>query len=290
MDLSECRDLILNHLPVGAAWPREHSSNLYRLVEALAKSVCHTHDRIDELLREAWPLTGAQLLGDWEVAYGLPGSCEQLGSDIETRRRDVAGKLSAHGAQTPAYFIWLLERMGITGVEIWEYPETKRLLNNPHRFLWAIRGPFAAIATKKYFRASREAAGDRLVWYEGLETLVCLLEIFKPAHTEFRLLFTDVPGFVVPPSGPRNIQLASAIPGTVSVNFIVDQNGGGAITMYELRYKKTTDTDWLSSEHSPPTPFDVTGLTSGANYFMRFRTRNSSGYSLWSDIENILVA
>lgn len=65
-------------LPPGAALPRQADSVLMRLLSAPAAELARIDARAAALLTEALPNTTAELLGDWETAFGLPDACSPL--------------------------------------------------------------------------------------------------------------------------------------------------------------------------------------------------------------------
>ena len=62
-----------------------------------------------------------------------------------------------------------------------------------------------------------------------------------------------------------------------------DRNGGPALTGYEVRYKKTADTNWSSRPHSGTgTTATITGLDPGTGYEVQVRALNGETPSDWS--------
>jgi uncharacterized protein YmfQ (DUF2313 family) len=65
-------------LPTGPALPREPDSVLMRLLGMPAAELAAVQARVDALLAEADPRITAELLPEWEAAFGLPDDCSPL--------------------------------------------------------------------------------------------------------------------------------------------------------------------------------------------------------------------
>jgi uncharacterized protein YmfQ (DUF2313 family) len=81
-------------LPTGPALPREADSVLMRLLGMPAAELAAVQARVDALLAEADPRITAELLPDWEAAFGLPDDCSPLST---FRRASLATWLDAGG-------------------------------------------------------------------------------------------------------------------------------------------------------------------------------------------------
>ena len=69
------------------------------------------------------------------------------------------------------------------------------------------------------------------------------------------------------------------------VTWMVPDNNGPAITGYELRYRKTGETDWVTHElESAETGTVLTSLENGVNYEVAIRAINEEGAGAWSAV------
>lgn len=75
MMASEYLQQLVALLPSGPAIPREPGSRLSRLLEAPAAELARIEGRAVALLDEADPRLTAEMLTDWERAFGLPNPC-----------------------------------------------------------------------------------------------------------------------------------------------------------------------------------------------------------------------
>ncbi len=87
-----------------------------------------------------------------------------------------------------------------------------------------------------------------------------------------------------PPSRPA---LPTLIPGNsqLTVSWTEPANNGGAITDYDVKYKRTSVnswTEWNAGDTSTTRSATITGLANGTSYDVQVRARNSGGTSMWS--------
>lgn len=188
--------LLFNLLPCGKAWPHERDTVLATLLLALADEPTRIDARVQDLLREAYPLTAFELLADWERTAGLPDGCVSASSTVGERRDAVLEKLARRGGQSRQFFIDLAARLGFA-VTITEYRPPRvgvmrsgdRLYGETWRFAWLVTGP---AETYRYFRAGGSVSGERLRSW-GNDVLECVINRLKPAHTVVRFAYEEIP-------------------------------------------------------------------------------------------------
>lgn len=183
--------LIRKIWPRGKAWERlfSSSSNLYKLSNAYADELCKVDERAFDLIREVDPRSSSELLPDWERLLGLPDECD--GDDdktIQERRQRVIQLLTTRGGQNEQFYKELASNFGfdVDVISAEDQPPFKagsragdRLTNGNWRYAFVINAPADFLIR---FRAGQGAAGDPLVKV-GNDTLQCLMEKYKPAHT-----------------------------------------------------------------------------------------------------------
>lgn len=186
MELESYKNLIQNLLPKGFAWPRQRGSNMEAFINAISYEFKRTDDRIDDLLREAYPLTSSSLLPDWERITGLPDDCEGAETTVQRRREAVDRKLSSTGGQSPGFYIATAARLGYE-ITITEFTQFRCGINTAGDPVcgdlwadtWQVNAPEVTVS---YFAAGVGAAGEPLAdWGNGL--LECVMNKLKPAHT-----------------------------------------------------------------------------------------------------------
>lgn len=186
MGLINYKNTLLGLLPVGLAWPREPGTNLDNLITCLAEEPNRVAGRVEDMLKESYPLTSSELLTDWERITGLPGKCLEAPETLQFRREAVDQKLASTGGQSKQFYIDLAAKIGFE-VTISEYRPFKAgvskagdpVNSDDWAYAWQVNAPEETI---RDFKAGRSAAGEPLrVW--GNEILECVIGQVKPAHT-----------------------------------------------------------------------------------------------------------
>lgn len=180
------KKLLKSLLPIGWAWPKEKATNMDSFLGSMSVELGRVDTRVEDMLREAYPLTSSELLVDWERICGLPSECYGLGETVQIRREDVHRKLSSLGAQNPQYYIDLAANVGfdVTITEYSPFLVGQDAAGDPVNdedwaYAWQVNAPEDTI---KYFRAGEGAAGEPLASW-GNELLECVISEVKPAHT-----------------------------------------------------------------------------------------------------------
>lgn len=185
MVLSEYVAMLQNLLPRGLAWPREGASKMRAFLESLAVEFSRVDTRVEDMLREAYPLTASELLTDWERVTGLPEACEGLAETTQRRREAVDRKLSSLGGQSPGYYIGGAARLGyeITITEFSPFvagdDAGDPVYGDDWAYAWQVNAPEESVS---YFAAGEGSAGDPLASW-GNQLLECVISRLKPAHT-----------------------------------------------------------------------------------------------------------
>jgi uncharacterized protein YmfQ (DUF2313 family) len=195
-------DALAALLPTGPAWPREVDSTLMALVGGLSQIWGNPVDSraADLLERESDPRITMELLPDWERAFGLPDECFPPTLTVGERQAMLVLKMTWLGAQSREYFIELMAWLGYS-VTIKEFAPFMAGVSNvgdtrPHpdenfrwyigppemRFYWTVSVDTPSLV---WFRASSGQAGvDHHLEFREPTELLCLLERWKPAHTQ----------------------------------------------------------------------------------------------------------
>lgn len=175
-------------LPTGTAWPRAASTALAKVLRAMADGLARLHARVLQLVTEADPRTTAEMLADWERAYGLPDPClGVLPATIQERRAALVTKITSTGGASIAYFEGLAATLGFPSVTITEFDLFRAGISragDPARgaawaFAWQVNAPAVSVT---WFRAGLSSAGEPLAAW-GNELLECAFDRLKPAHT-----------------------------------------------------------------------------------------------------------
>lgn len=181
-------------LPQGPAWPRDPDALLTRLLEAVAERLAAVQARTVTLLEaESLPPLAAELLPDWERAFGLPDLCAAPDDGTAARRAALVARIIERGGQSRAYFIAYAAALGFT-ITITEFKPARigiATIGTPIQHDdWAHTWRVNALATTVIpSRVGLSAIGDPLREW-GNERLECALSHIKPAHTALLFAYT----------------------------------------------------------------------------------------------------
>jgi uncharacterized protein YmfQ (DUF2313 family) len=208
----------LQLLPQGQAWPRQPpESTMVQGIEGLCDYWGYVDGNAADLLEiESDPRSTIALLPDWERNWGLPDPCYTGPLTIHDRQIALVLRMTMMGGQSIEFFIGVAAFLGYT-VTITEYApfmvgvsnvgdtRTPPLDPNPlvGEYRWYIGPP------EMRFYWTVHVTGARLTWFRvtqgqlgvdhhleiGLaEDLECLLNRWKPAHTEIIFDYSNIGG------------------------------------------------------------------------------------------------
>jgi uncharacterized protein YmfQ (DUF2313 family) len=200
----------LSLLPQGQAWPRSPGSTLERACNGLAQYWGYVDGRAGDLLeRESDPRKTIELLPDWERAWGLPDPCLEGGMSIGERQRFLVFWMTLIGGQSEAWFQQVASWLGVT-IHVSEHSPfmvgISRCGNTPDengkprweigppemRFYWEVS---VANARLTWFRCAEAECGvDPHLRIGIAEDLECLLDRWKPAHTDIVYDYSGLSG------------------------------------------------------------------------------------------------
>lgn len=200
-------------LPRGQAWPKRWGTTLAETVEGLSDYWGFVDGRAADLLEiESDPRTTVELLPDWERNWGLPDPCFPDATTISERQHMLVLYMTLLGGQSRAWFQYVA---AFTGYQIeiaewspfmcgvsevgdtrFEYDDTglyRWYLGPPeNRFYWYIQSDQAVL---EWFRCgtSYSQCGIHPHLKIYLDSPVeCLLQRWKPAHTEIVFDYTNI--------------------------------------------------------------------------------------------------
>lgn len=186
--LEQYTKAIKSLLPRGRVWSRATSGIQHDLIEGIAKSFQQVDADASQLLIEAFPATTTQLIDEWNLTVGIPDYCFGAPDSIEQNRQYIVAKLIADGGQSNGYYIAIAKSLGID-IVIREFTPTHYDLDAPEGLI---------IKPSDWWHTWKvviDVNSPSLVEYSGDETaiknsnsykaLMCLLERYKPAHTQF---------------------------------------------------------------------------------------------------------
>jgi uncharacterized protein YmfQ (DUF2313 family) len=201
----------LNLLPLGIAWPRKRDSVLVKTSRGLTNIWGFVDSRAADLLeRESDPRITIELLPDWEESWGLPDPCFPSATSIAERQKMLVLYMTWLGGQSRKYFTDLMAWLGYT-IEIKEFApfmagvsrvgDTRNMYDQTGLFRWYIGPPeqrfywsvhVGQVALTWFRAASGQAGVDPHLKFGVPEELECLLNRWKPAHTELVMDFSGI--------------------------------------------------------------------------------------------------
>ncbi len=190
------RALLQSLLPKGRAWNRDKGSVLTEFLYGQAEEFARVDGRSLDLLSERDTRISSELLVDHEKDLGLPDSCSEADETIQERRLSAHARLIALGQQSPAYFIELALAAGWT-ITITEFSpfwcgvgaSGDECGDQTNIFHWKVT--ITVNTGVIYFICGSSQSGDPLQFIPGTESLMCILNKYKPGHT---VLTFDVDG------------------------------------------------------------------------------------------------
>lgn len=201
---------LLSLLPQGQAWPKNPGTTLQKACTGLALYWGYVDSRAADLLEtESDPRYAVELFPDWERNWGLPDPCFfHDGGNMEGRRRILMLKMTLIGGQSREFFYWVAQQLGYS-IKIREYApfmvgvsqvgDVKDDMGFPRwtigpqemRFYWSV--DVAGVALTWFRVTSGQSGVDPHLRIGIPEDLECLLNKWKPAHTEIVFDFSNPP-------------------------------------------------------------------------------------------------
>jgi uncharacterized protein YmfQ (DUF2313 family) len=187
--------MLANLMPPGPAWTvdvrRNESGRLTGnhwalLLDALAQVLQRVDNRLDALIADSMPITAKQTLSARYDEAGLPFACLPRADNPDQMRAEVLYTWAALGGASPAYFQFVLEKLGIP-FRLREFRRC-RVGNTVGLPLygdeWAYWWQVSAVDTSyRHFATGNSTAGEPLQSW-GPQAIVCLVNTLKPAHTQ----------------------------------------------------------------------------------------------------------
>lgn len=171
-----------NLLPRGRAWNRQDGSNQALFCDALGLIYAQQDADCLQMLKDFFPATAGEGLTEWNASLGLPDPCLGTPSNQTTNQQQIVAKLIATGGQSVAYYIELAAAIGFD-ITITEFSPSNPGTDAP---LGLIVHPQDWAYTWRVNILNEDTAPNS-------SQLVCLLDRYKPAHTQFYIAGGSVP-------------------------------------------------------------------------------------------------
>jgi uncharacterized protein YmfQ (DUF2313 family) len=175
-------------LPQGPAWDLERLPELAQVLEGLSIELARVDGRIVSLYAEMDPASVTELVPDWEQVMGLPDACLGDSPSFGDRQLSVLQRLTAIGAQTPAYFVSIAKGQGYPDATITQHRAPRfggARFGRAHFGTWQVQFMWT-LNTGGRQRLGRRFGisywGERFGANPG-SALECLIRRYAPAHT-----------------------------------------------------------------------------------------------------------
>jgi len=172
-------------VPTSAILNTQPSSNISKMLMAMADEFARFDGRMDQALAEWDPRTTVEMLEEWERVLGLPDPCVTTEQSFTERRAAVVAKLTTLGGQSRAFFIALAASLGYT-ITITEFnpwlvgvaDSGDPIYSDAWKFVWQVN---SAETTIDYADTESVVSEHLAEW--GNDQLECTIEAAAPAHT-----------------------------------------------------------------------------------------------------------
>ena len=153
---------------------------------------------------------------------------------------------------------------------------------SPHGWLVARWPAYSAAGQARSLDISRRITVERLGEVSDYHIEGISLAMRGFARMEY--LLSPVPGVTVPSAPVVTVTAVSGQAAQLAVSWTAPFNGGSAITGYDVRYKRSTDSSWTSWTHTGTgRTTTITGLEQGGvSYDVQVLAKNAQGTSSWS--------
>lgn len=198
----EYEQLLRQLLPPGPAFPRgDYESMIAMLLEVFALELSRIDSRVDALIRENDPRVSVECFREWLEEWGLPDVCTGLLDNLtdSTLRQLLLFRITVPGGQSRQFFADLAARFGynIQIDELQRYTVQSQVMDalwsEPKPFWWRVNILSGTSAEGSTVSAHTVIGGvnEALAWW-GDQLIECLIERYKPAHSEVIYGYFDV--------------------------------------------------------------------------------------------------
>ena len=199
---AEYLQMLKRLLPPGIAFPRQDVTSVWALLlECWAIELSRIDSRLDALVREDDPRISLECFTKWLEEWGEPDLCAGLvtGLNDTILRQLLLFKITTVGGQSRQFFADLAARFGyrIQIDELQRYTVQSQVMDalwsEPKPFWWRVNILSGTSAEGSTVSAHTVIGGvnEALAWW-GDQLIECLIERYKPAHSEVIYGYFDV--------------------------------------------------------------------------------------------------
>lgn len=165
-------------LPLGRAWNREDGSNQALFFDAIGQIYAQQDGDSVEMLSDFFPSSATQGLDEWNSTLGIPDPCGGAPASVAINQQQIVAKLVASGGQDVPYFTSLAAALGFE-ITITEFSPTAQGTDAPAGLI-TTADDWAHTWRVNILNAASAPADTTM--------LQCLLDRYRPAHTQFYIV------------------------------------------------------------------------------------------------------
>lgn len=185
-------EMLRQLLPPGPAFPRgDYESAVAMLLEVFALELSRIDSRVEALIRENDPRICVETFREWLTEWGLPDVCANLiaGMNDSTLRQLLLFRITVLGGQSRQFFAELCARFGyvIQIDELQLHTVDSQVMDGlwsaPAPHMWKVNVLTGEEDATTNWHTTLGGVQEALAWW-GDQLVECLIEKYKPAHTE----------------------------------------------------------------------------------------------------------
>lgn len=165
-------------LPPGRAWNRQEGSNQALFCDALGEIYAQQDGDSVQMLSDFFPATATQGIDEWNSTVGIPDSCGGPPASMGINQQQIVAKLAANGGQDVPYYEQVASALGFE-ISITEFSPTAQGTDAPQGLI-TNANDWAHTWRVNILNAATAPADTTM--------LQCLLNRYKPAHTQFYIV------------------------------------------------------------------------------------------------------
>lgn len=193
---NQYRELLLQLLPQGLAWDKSEGSNLYLIMNSIAKTFADVHNFEVEIPKDLNPLFTTHFLDEWEETLATRKDCKEIDNTFQGRKNAVIAKLRSVGGCSINYFEGIARALGypvtitdgFTPFKVGRNKVGDKLNGSGWASTFQVRGP---AQVSRYFKVGQSKVGEPLAIH-GSELLECTINRIKQAQTTALFVYYTV--------------------------------------------------------------------------------------------------
>lgn len=183
-------------MPRGRVWQQDRASIQSRVIDGLALTTQRSDGAAIRLLAGAFPATADQMVGEWNIALGIPDACYGAVTSKYSNQQQIVSKLTSSGGQTQRYFTDLAKSLGYDiNIKTYTYHSVSKPVNAKiYSASWALSWKVTFPVSNTYTASVNQKINDPIGsggYPPNLRAALCMLSKYKPSHTNMLYVFSS---------------------------------------------------------------------------------------------------